>query len=126
MNRLNDVPPLKVLSATVEARYFNRVRLALVRLGCPLRLQLPALRHLDIVLDRQVWILVDRDLADLPVAAWTEFSASRHTLHVPVPCRLRIYHQHAEQILPTVLSETDARLAERLSAPTGPGRRRKS
>lgn len=114
MDRLNDVPPLKELATEVEAHYYNRVRLALRRLGRPIRIALPSLRHLDLVVTEAVWVCVDRDLQDLPVLAWSDFPATRTALHAPVPCRLRVYHQHAERILPTVLAEADTELARRL------------
>jgi len=112
--RLDEVPALKVLETTVPAHRFNRVRLALRRLGDPLRLALPKLRHLQVVLTGAVWVCVDSSLDDLPVVAWTDF-APRHALHTPVFCRLRIYHIHADLILDRIGDSIDRLIAIRLN-----------
>ncbi len=99
----------------VPAARYNRVRLALLRLGEPLRLDLPDLRHLAVELTATAWVCVDASLDDLPVAAWTDF-APRDSLHQPVPCRLRLYHAQAELILDRIGTSVDRLLAERLAA----------
>lgn len=121
--RLDDVPALKVITAVVEAARYNRVRLALLRLGSPLRLALPDLRGLDMIMDERLWICVDRTLDDLPVLAWTEFEThGRRGLHEPVRCRLRFFHAHADDILEMVLDDVSLLLAERLVGNGGTGR----
>jgi hypothetical protein len=115
-SRLNEVPALRVQQGHVEARDYNQLRLAMLRLGRPLRLPIPKLRHLDLLLDTDAWICADRLLYDLPVVAWTDFQdRGREALHAPIPCTIRIYHAHAELIIPIVLSEANRILREQLA-----------
>jgi hypothetical protein len=95
--------------------YYNRVRIALSRLDNPLRIELINLRGLDIVIDDDVWVCVDRTLNDLPIFAWTDFDySSRTNLFEPVACRLRFYHNHADLICGTVLDLINRNLDSRL------------
>lgn len=115
-SRLSDTPILKTVSSNVEAVYYNRVRLALARLEKPLRIELINLRGLDIVLDDDIWVCVDRTLNDLPIFAWTGFQhSSRRNLLEPVSCKLRFYHNHADLICGTVLDLIHRNLENRLS-----------
>ena len=114
LSRLNDIPSLKSLSSTVAAECFNRVRLALVRLENPLRIALPGLRTLDFMLEDEAWAIIDRDLNDIPVLAWTDFER-RSALHLPVHCTLRYYHAHADIILEKALQRLDEILTARLT-----------
>jgi len=117
------MPPLSVRDSQVDAAIYNRVRVALGRLGTPLRWSHPSLRGLDIYLDTDAWICGDRTMHDLPVLAWTDFrTAGRSALHEPVACRLSTYHEHAGMIMAAVLDEIGSSLAERL-APGVPGGR---
>lgn len=121
-SRIDEVPALWVIDATVDAAQFNRIRLALLRLGEPLRLALPHLRGLDLLLSRESWVCVDRTMDDLPVIAWTRFgSLGRRQLQAPVRCELRYYHGHAGMIVQTVLADALAAVEQRLAATvTGP------
>ena len=112
--RLNDIPTLKSLPSTVPAERFNRVRLALRRLENPLRIELPKLRTLDFILEDEMWAIVDRDLNDIPVVAWTDFEY-RSSLHQPVQCTLRHYHAHADAIMDKALEKLDTILEARLA-----------
>ena len=123
-SRLQDIPAFQVSLAVVEAEHYNRVRLALSRLQSPLRLCLPSLRGLDILLDDEAWVCVDRTMEDLPVVAWTDFeNTTRAGLHQPVRCQLRLFHAHAGMILNTVFADVEAILTERLAEQDhhGPG-----
>lgn len=114
--RLYDVPVLKAMSSYIEAHYYNRVRLALCRLGNPLRIELINLRGLDIYLDNDDWVCVDRTLNDSPIFAWTDFeSQGRDNLCEPVSCQLRFYHNHADLICGTVLDLVYRNLDTQLS-----------
>ena len=94
--RLNEVPSLREVPAVVQPSHYNTVRLALIRLGKPLRIELEGLRHLDMLLDDEAWVCVDRMLNDLPVVAWTDFqNDSRSSLNEPAKCQLRLFHAHA-------------------------------
>jgi len=102
----------------MDAKRYNRVRLALSRLGAPLRWQIATLRGLDIYLDADVWICGDRTLNDFPVIAWTAFDTrSRQGLHSSIECTMSFYHAHAGMIVDTVLENVDSVLEDRL----GPG-----
>jgi len=113
-SRLNELPTLKTRPATVTADRYNHVRLALRRLENPLRIELPKLRTLDFILEDDTWAIVDRDLNDMPVVAWTDFE-HRSTLHEPVHCTLRYYHAHADIIMAKALERLDEILTERLA-----------
>jgi hypothetical protein len=113
-SRLEDVPVLKTTPGRVVAAHYNRLRLGVLRLGEPLRLELPRLRHLDLVVGRDAWVCVDRMLYDLPVVAWTDFERRRSSLHEPVSCMLRMYHAHADVVVPIVFTEAERVLKRRL------------
>ena len=115
-SRLSDVPTLKATPTYIESMYYNRVRIALARIGNPLRIELINLRGLDIVIDDEVWVCVDRTLNDLPIFAWTDFEhGARKNLFEPIACRLRFYHNHADLICGTVLDLINRNLDSRLS-----------
>jgi hypothetical protein len=113
-SRLNEIPTLRLLSGTVAVTRYNRVRLALKRLENPMRIELPGLRSLDFILEDQVWAIVDRNLNDIPVIAWTDFKP-RASLHEPVHCTLRIYHLHADAIVEQALEKLDTILENKLN-----------
>jgi hypothetical protein len=105
--RLDQIPTLHTRSARIEARYWNDIRLAVIRANGTLRLPLAGLRGMDMILGRRAWICVDRTFYDLPVLAWAEFgSAARTALHHAVECQLHFYHIHADFITTTVLNAT--------------------
>lgn len=112
-SRLDELPVLRSHPESVDAERYNRVRLALRRLENPMRIELPKLRSLDFILEDEMWAIVDRDLNDLPVAAWTDFQ-HRSTLHQPVHCTLRYYHAHADAVIETALQKLDEILDARL------------
>ncbi|NCF10315.1 MAG: hypothetical protein GWP66_06505 [Gammaproteobacteria bacterium] len=71
--RHEEVPVFEHRPGGLDANRFNRVCLALKRAGGALRFELPTLRHLDLILQEDAWIVVDRDLNDVPLVAWTAF-----------------------------------------------------
>lgn len=114
---LADLPRYSSADIEMDAALYNRVRIALHRLGSPLRFSLPMLRHLDMILDEETWIVVDNSLNDIPVMAWLDFQAGhRNALHTPIPCRFYTYHCHAEVILPQLLETVADELARRLES----------
>lgn len=114
--RIDEVPVLRTRTAEVPAACYNRIRLAVLRLGDPLRVELPKLRHLDLLIGRDLWVCVDRMLYDLPVVAWTDFAQrGRTALDQPVACTLKLFHAHAEAIMPLVFAEADRVLRQRLA-----------
>jgi hypothetical protein len=114
-SRIDEVPKLNTRSDTVDGRRYNQVLLALRRLKGPLRLTLPGLRGMDLLLDREAWVCVDRTLYDLPVLAWTDFKpASRRAIHEVVPCLVHYYHVNAELIGESVLATAAREIQKRL------------
>ncbi len=115
-SRHNEVPAYQTQYVVVEAALFNRVQTALKRLGGEIRMMIPGLKRVDLILQRDAWIIVDRAFNDLPVAAWSEFFARRRTaLHTPVPCRLKYYHANADLLVRRVLNPMGRLLDDRLS-----------
>lgn len=114
--RLNDVPALKVTHGQVKALHYNHVQIALKRIGNSIRFRIPGLKHLDLILEQHAWIIVERALNDIPVAAWTNFMAQRRkNLHEPVPCHLKLYHANARLILQRTLEAMELLLGEQLA-----------
>lgn len=113
-SRLPNIPVLRAVNATIGAEQFNRTRLALMRFESPLRLVLPGLRGLDMMIDRETWLCIDRTLNDLPVLAWTDFRVSGRALHEPVACRTLYFHAYANVIVKTALADVHRILNERL------------
>lgn len=103
--KIDKIPALHSRTEYLSARHYNRIRLGLIRAGGPLRLELAGLRGMDIILDRDAWICVDRTFYDLPVLAWEKFETTQAlTLHAPVRCRLHHYHINADFISATVMA----------------------
>ena len=48
-----------------SANYFNQAQTALKRIGEQIRFKIPELNHLDLILQEDAWIVVDRVLDDL-------------------------------------------------------------
>jgi len=114
-SRIDDVPKLKTETTWIDGSIYNQARLALLRLDDPLRIKLPGLRGMDILMDGQAWVCVDRSLYDLPVLAWTDFvPGDRDTLQAPVECTLYFYHIHADLIGDTILEAVHRELTNRL------------
>lgn len=115
--RHREVPVFELRDGVVEAGHYNHVQVALNRLGEELRLALPGLKTLELILQRDAWVVVDRAFNEIPVVAWTDFQVEdRSALHAPVPCRIRLYHANAGIILKRVLEAMDRILNDRLEA----------
>lgn len=99
----------------IEASVYNHVRLALRRIGCPLRVSVPGHRGLELILDNDVWLCVDANAEDQPIMAWVDFSIrGRNDLQAPVTCTLELYHRFAGLVMGSVLDSLDEKLAEQL------------
>ena len=105
--RHDEVPVFERRPVRLDANRFNRVCLALKDApGACLRFALPTLRHLDLILQASAWIVVDRDLDDIPLLAWTAFEVdAERRLHRPVVCQLRLFHAQAGLLLGQVLAD---------------------
>lgn len=116
-HRLTDLQPIHKLHKVIQANDYNRVRLALLRLGSPLRVPLDGMRCLEMHLEDRFWICVDACMADRPILAWTEFEAAhRAAIHEPVSCELRIFHVHGGLVMGEILDTTGRVLQDRLDA----------
>ncbi len=120
--RLDDLPIFEYRDSHVDANQYNLVHIALKRLGKSLRFELPRLRTLDMVLEKEAWAVIDRDLNDIPVIAWVDFQTRhRDNLHEPIRCQQRLYHAHALIIVGKVMEAMHDILGEKLAIiqPTG-------
>ncbi|MGD8743168.1 MAG: hypothetical protein PVH46_07050 [Granulosicoccaceae bacterium] len=115
-NRLDDVPVYAQRPGSINANYYNHVQLALKRLGEEIRLPIPRLKHLDLILQKNAWIVVDRVLNDVPVVAWTDFEVThRDSLHEPIACQIKYYHANAALIMRRTLEAMELILGEELA-----------
>ena len=108
---------LRTLPKSIEASVYNHVRLALLRLGRPLRIEVPRHRGLDVILDDDAWLVVDSCADDQPILAWLDFIRhGRDNLLAPMSCTLELYHRCAGLIMGTALDALDEALGARLKA----------
>lgn len=113
--RHNEVPQLSSGPGEVNALYYNHVQTALKKLNNKIRLRIPTLKHLDLILQKDAWVIVDRVLNDVPVAAWTNFDTEdRNSLHEPIQCEIRYFHYAASMILDRTLEAMELMLGELL------------
>ena len=118
---IDNIRPLRIMPKTIEATCYNHVRLALRRLGNPLRVELPDHRGLEIILNSHHWLCVDSIKDDQPIMAWLDFDTRNlnRALHEPVSCKLRLYHMHAGLVMGSALDALDQSLAEKLAENPG-------
>ena len=114
--RHDEVPQLASRKGKVHALYYNHVQTALKHLGPQIRLKIPKLKHLDLILQKDAWIVVDTVLNDIPVVAWTNFETDkRDSLHEPIQCEIRFFHFAASMILNRTLEAMEMMLGEQLA-----------
>ena len=103
--RHNEVQMFDSYADTINAQYFNVAQTALKRSNEPIRFKIPTLNHLDLLVQQNAWIIVDRVLHDMPIVAWTDFKLDdRDNLHEPITCQVRLYHFAARMVLNTTLN----------------------
>ncbi len=113
--RLKGVPVYERQIIEIEAKRFNRVRLALLRLGRPLRFLIPGLQDVAMIIDGETWLCVDQSMSDLPIVAWTRFQTSGRTaLHTPIICEQLYFHTHAALVAETAIIQTELYLSRAL------------
>lgn len=111
---------LRTMPKRIEAPVYNHVRLALRRLGSPLRVAVPGHRGLEVVLESRVWMCVDANAGDQPVMAWLDFaSRGRDSLQSPVSCTLELYHPCAGLVMGSALDSMDEALNDLLKIEDG-------
>lgn len=100
----------------VDANSYSHVLVALKQLGKQVRFRIPRLKHLDLILQKDAWVVVDRALHDYPIVAWTEFEVQgRETLHEPIECKIRYFHANATMIKARTLEAMEMLLSEELA-----------
>ncbi len=120
--RIESLPRYQTTDSDIAAPLLNLVKLALLRIKCPLRFSIHGLHNIDIILDHEYWVCTDSSLNDIPVFAWTEFeTAGRSDLHMPICCKLYSFHAQAELIVDIVKDEIQTQLNGLLhpGSPTG-------
>lgn len=115
MNHLRDLPPIRSIPCTLDAALYNHARLALLRIGSPLELELERL-GIDLVLEKSCWVGYHCRQISLPLIAWEGFDAGRSALDAPVACTMHLYHQHSWLRMPQILLALDEELQLRLAA----------
>jgi hypothetical protein len=119
--RHDEVPVYEYRDGVIVAQHYNTVQTAFKRLGEEIRLSIPKLKTLDLILQHDAWIVVDRAFNDVPVVAWTNFDTERRdALHTPIHCQLRLYHANGGVIIKRVLEAMELLLGERLSEMDSP------
>lgn len=115
-SRLDDIPVFERRDAVLTANLYNLALIAQKRLESELRLPLPQLRTLDLIIDKDAWIIIDTHSNEVPVAAWLDFRREHNnTIQEPIQCELRLYHKDADIILDRVLEAMELLLGERIS-----------
>lgn len=115
MNRVRDIPPIRSIPYTLDAPLYNHVRLALLRIGTPLELELEK-AGVDIVLEKSCWICYHYLQISLPLIEWNGFDLHRNALDAPVACTMHLYHQHSWLQMPRILLALDQEVQLQLSA----------
>jgi len=115
MKPVRDIPAIRSMPYTLEAVLYNRVRLALLRIGNPLEVELEKL-GIDMVLENSCWVGYHWQQISLPLIAWDGFDAGRSALDAPVGCTMHLYHHHAWLQLSRILVALDKELQLLLSA----------
>jgi len=115
MNLVRDIPPLRSIPYRLDAELYNHVRLALLRIGNPLELELENI-GIDLVLEDSCWVGYHCQQTSLPLIAWEGFDSQRSTLYTPVACTMHLYHHHSWLQMPKILTALDAQLQRLLKA----------
>ena len=116
VTRNSEIQQLSSEVSEVQAIYYNHVQTALKRLDRQIRFKIPTLKHLDLILQNDAWIVVDAVLNDMPIIAWSDFDVKhRKTLHQPVVCEIRFYHYAADKILDKTLEAMEMVLGEKMA-----------
>ena len=113
--RHNEVPVLATRPGKVDALYYNHVQTALKKLGPQIRLRIPKLKHLELLIQRDAWVVIDLALSEFPILCWTNFEAShRENLHEPIKCEIRYFHYASSMIYNKTLEGMELMLGELL------------
>jgi hypothetical protein len=113
--RLKDFPALDRYPSRIPAPVWNIWRRYRLHEGRETCFGLEGLPPMSVILADDEWVIVDTYLYDLPILAWSEFGdAGRESLHEPIPCVVRHFHQGASMVrnkaLGLLAEELEARL----------------
>ncbi|RMG34472.1 MAG: hypothetical protein D6720_09210 [Gammaproteobacteria bacterium] len=104
MSRIDGIPIFAARRDQVPARLYNLWRRALMRMGRDIHLRLHGLKEMELILERDAWVVVDHNRNKVPVLAWVDFQVPPvRTLHEPIPCTLNHYHFMASGLRARVL-----------------------
>ncbi|MBI3774244.1 MAG: hypothetical protein HY273_01595 [Gammaproteobacteria bacterium] len=118
LDNLREIHPLREFPKIIEAACFNTVRVALLRLGSPLRIELKRPR-LVMLLESNHWVAVSLWDEALPLLLWKDFDpVTRDNLHESVRCTLALFDHCAGLVMGTALDALHHELRVRLN-PTG-------
>lgn len=121
MDTPNETAPWRIFPKQIEAAYYNRVRLALLRLTNPLRITLTQHRGLEVILHDDHWLCVDSFANDQPVLVWRDFQIhARENLYEPIACELHLYHHCAGLIMGSALDDLYQAVEQRLGHHASP------
>jgi hypothetical protein len=115
MNLVRDIPAIRSIHYSLDAVLYNRVRLALLRIGNPLELELEK-TGIDLMLEDTCWVGYHCQQISLPLISWEGFDHHRSALDAPVGCTMHLYHHHSWLQLPRILLALDKELQRQLTA----------
>ena len=115
MSRIDGIPVFAQRQDQVPAPIYNLWRRARMRIPGPIHLALPGLKEMELILEREAWVVVDHNRAEIPVLAWVDFRVpAMRGLHEPVDCTLNYYHFMASGLRARVLELMQAALEAEL------------
>jgi hypothetical protein len=118
MREPGDLPPLRIMPKEIPATCYNRARLAMIRLGKPLRISLTRHRGLVVVLSDTAWYCLDSLAEDQLIMVWRGFaSAGRDDLTEPVACEQLLYHHCAGLVMGSALDDLEQAVEALLAPP---------
>ena len=113
--RIDHLPLFAQRDDQVPAGHYNLWRRARIHLGMPQRIRLTGLKEMELILEHDAWVVVDRNRGEVPVLAWTDFAPpSSRGLHEPVSCHLNFYHFLATSLRQPALDFLFSELYRRL------------
>ena len=106
MSRIHDMQAYETQVIKIDALVYNLWRRVRLHVDLPARLKLPALKSMELILEKDHWVMVDSRHDDLPMIAWLLFQdVGRSSLHTPVACTVKYYHFMASQFYEKALAE---------------------
>lgn len=119
--RHTEIPVFEIRHGWIEARVFNQVCALLRRQSADMRIPLEGFQDLELILQKDAWIVVEKSLNDTPVVAWVDFEIRhRRDLHLPLPCRIKLYHVNAGRLAKQVLKQLQQWLQAHRQRPANP------